>query len=333
MDGAARGAAEATDIAGRFDALYSIEWSRSPLDVTGMIAAARRLRELVRRNRYDIVHVHTPIAAFVTRAALGWRRHGSGPSVIYTAHGFHFMPGRKRHVNLLFQSAEKIAGLWTDYLVTINRTDEAAARRLRLVPPARVRYMPGIGIDPEHYAPSDVASDEPVFLMIAEFTANKRHCDVIAALARMQNRSGRLMLLGEGPTEAAIRAQVQAAGLSDRVEFAGLQRDVRPWIQKARALVLPSFREGLPRSVMEALSSGVPVIGSQIRGISDLLANGGGKLFPPGDVDSLTAHLDWFAEHPAEARHMGETGRASIAKYDVKNVIALHEELYRSAMQ
>jgi glycosyltransferase involved in cell wall biosynthesis len=344
VDAAANGIADCAACRRHFDRTYEVQWSRSPFDVGAVFKAIRRIRALCRSGKYDLVHVHTPIAAFVTRLALS-RCGQIRPFVIYTAHGFHFHSRGARWKNLVFQSIEMIAGKWTDYLITINGEDYDAALRLRLAPPDRVRLMPGIGIDLDQFKPECAAIDSidavrrrlgtpgevPIFLTIAEFIPRKRHVDVIRAIAVMQNREARLILVGDGPLSRALEALVLEYNLAGRVHFAGQQNDVRPFICAARAVLLPSFQEGLPRSVMESLACGVPVIGANIRGIRDLLSNGGGALFEPGDVAELARQMDWFADHPAEAALAGDRGRQAMAKYDISHLIQMHEHLYAAA--
>ncbi|HET98486.1 MAG TPA: glycosyltransferase family 1 protein, partial [Desulfurivibrio alkaliphilus] len=102
-----------------FAECWEIGWSRNPWSVGSLWRAMARVREVVDRGDYDIVHVHTPVAAFITRLALArWRRAGR-PQVIYTAHGFHFHRGGRPWKNVLFRGLEKLAGRWTDYLVVI----------------------------------------------------------------------------------------------------------------------------------------------------------------------------------------------------------------------
>src|SRR5262249_22933246 len=157
--------------------------------------------------------VHSPVAAFVARLALRHLRKRGKPRVIYTAHGFHFYEGRCRLRGALFRTLEQCAGRWTDFLVVINREDEQAARRYGIVPPARVRYMPGIGVDRWRYSAgagseADVArvrqelgvgSADRLFLMVAEFIARKRHRDALDALARLRRPEACLALAGAGP--------------------------------------------------------------------------------------------------------------------------------------
>jgi glycosyltransferase involved in cell wall biosynthesis len=342
VDAMANGIERSGDCLSHFDNVHGIEWSRRPWDYHNLIHAVRTVRAVVASGAYDIIHVHTPVASFISRMALAWRCPGKRPAVIYTVHGFHFQPGNNRLWNLVFTALERVAGRWTDFLVTMNRTDELAARRLGIVPPDRLRYIPGIGIDTDYFHPTAVSAaaaatlrgrfrieeDAPVFVMIAEFTRRKRHGDAVAALSRMRNRGAHVIFVGEGPQRRAVERQSIESGVRDRVHFAGLQENVRPFILAARATILPSAQEGLPRSLMESLSCGVPVVGSDIRGTRDLLADGGGLLFPVGDVSAFASRLDWVVENPEKAIEMGTRARSCMGRYATANIIRLHEELY-----
>jgi len=325
-----------------FDRVHDIGWSREPFDLPGHVCGLRKVRSLTSNNQYDIIHVHTPIPGFLTRLALAWPGARPKPAVVYTAHGFHFHPTNSWLRNQVFAKLEKLAGSWTDCLVTINPTDWKAAAELRIVPRNRLLYMPGIGIDLSHFRPDAITpqavqalrdafglrGNEPVFTMIAEFINRKRHRDALLALAQMHHRTAHLMLVGDGPNRESLRTLADKLGIRSRVHFAGVQSDVRPYILASRATVLPSAQEGLPRCVMESLGCGVPVIGSDIRGTRDILKEGGGLLFPAGDEVALASQLDSVLENPGEAAKIGMAGRSQMSVYNLANVIREHENLY-----
>jgi glycosyltransferase involved in cell wall biosynthesis len=332
-----------------FDRVFSIDWTRNPLDVRAMRRAPRRVREIVAEGAYDIVHVHTPVAAFLTRLSLRHRRRGGAPQVVYTAHGFHFHPGATAGRGALFLALEKLAARWTDYLVVINRDDAAAAERWRFLPPDRVRLMPGIGVDlglyaPERVSPEDVRAlrrslhlgDQPCVLMVAEFIPRKRHVDLLRAFASIAGDDSlpraHLLLAGSGGGLEAVRAQARASGLEERTHFLGFRRDVPVLMRASSALVLPSEQEGLPRSVLEAMAMGLPVVGSRIRGTAELLEDGCGFLHGVGDAAELGSLLRRVLLDPASAQAAAARARARVARYDLANVIRLHEELYASAL-
>ena len=306
-----------------FDLLHEVPLSRSLRDLGGL-AQSRRALQQVLETAPDIVHVHTPIASFMTRLLIRRMPPSRRPAVVYTAHGFHFRAGGRAIPNAAFLTAERIAGRWTDRLIVINDEDELAARRHRIVPDRRLVRMPGVGLDTEHYAPDAVSSDSivrfraqlgiaddaPLFTIVGELNQNKRQADAIDAVARLPDARAHLALAGTGPNQPALEARANAAGLQNRVHFLGLVADVRPVVRASTAVLLLSTREGLARSVMEALSLEVPVIVSTARGNRELVGDDRGMVFQTGDIGGLAEAMTWMLEHPEERRRMGERGRA-----------------------
>jgi glycosyltransferase involved in cell wall biosynthesis len=329
-----------------FDRLWEVEWSRNPLDPRNLLGTPRIISKIVARERYDIVHVHTPVAAFVTRYALKDLRTQLRSTIIYTAHGFHFYAGQNPVKNFMFLALEKLAGHWTDYLVTINLQDEAAVAQHRLVAPGYSRNMPGIGIDLDYYNPQLVAAEDvarvraelglkpetPLLLSVADFTPNKRNRDTISALAKLARPDVHLAIAGTGTVMAQAQQLAIDLGIADRVHFLGRRNDVRVLMTAASANILVSGREGMPRSVMESLALEVPTIGTKVRGTQDLLAGGYGLLVDVGDVQGLTDAIAQILDRPEDAKRMAQRGREHLSAYDLKQIIKLHEKLYAEAI-
>ncbi|PAX60013.1 glycosyltransferase family 4 protein [Brunnivagina elsteri] len=329
-----------------FDQVWEVEWSRNPLDPRNLMTTPNVIQDVVRQEHYDIVHVHTPVAAFVTRYALRNLRKQLRTRVIYTAHGFHFHPGGKALKNSLFLALEKFAGSWNDYLVVINRDDEQAAKRYWLNPPERVRYMPGIGVDAEYYNPNAISTpdvervrqemginaDTSLFLSVAEFNPGKRHRDIIHALAKLNRDNICIAFAGTGPLMGAMQQLASELGVENQVKFLGFRKDITTLICASVATILASEREGLPRSIMESLCLEVPVIGAEIRGIRDLVTQDCGYLFPVGDIQALADSIAMIADNPQKAQIMGKKGRDRMAAFELRQVIDLHEKLYTEAL-
>ncbi len=350
VEAAAAGASADPTLGDVFDRVHDLPLSRSLRDLPSLIRGARATGVVVSEVGPDIVHVHTPIASFLTRFAVRRMPAGRRPLVVYTAHGFHFHSGGPRLVNLLFLTAERIAGRWTDRLIVINDEDEAAARRHRIVPERHLVRMPGIGLDTSWYAPTNArdavvegsgathaaaagsSSAVPYFVLVGEFSANKRQADAVAALASMRHGDARLVLLGDGVGRGRVEAIAQDLGVSDRVDFAGLVDDVRPIVEGAVALLNTSHREGLNRSVMEALALEVPVIASTARGNAELVGDAG-VVVAVGDVRGLAEAMDRLIDAPDERRELGRRGRQRmIERYDIATVLGLHDRLYESLL-
>ena len=157
VEAAANGATDDPVLRDTFDRVHEIPLSRSLLDLDGLARGARSLLAILETSEPTIVHVHTPVAAFVARTAVRRLPAGRRPAVAYTAHGFHFYEGGNPATNTLFLTAERVAGRWTDRLVVINGEDFAAARRHKIVAPGRLVRMPGIGIDTDRWSPTSVS--------------------------------------------------------------------------------------------------------------------------------------------------------------------------------
>lgn len=347
VDALANGATENEHIATSFDHCYDVAWSRNPLDPRNLLTSASTVREIVEAGSYDIVHVHTPVAAFVTRWALRALPRATRPIVIYTAHGFHFYGGQRPLPHAVFRTFERLAARWTDYLVTINAEDEMAAKRLGGISPNRVRRIPGIGVDVDRFAPGVVAaadaatarselslSDTDFMLtMIAEFSPVKRHDHVLQAISRVRDERIVLVLVGDGPLEAQVRDRVAALGLTKRVRFAGYRRDIAAVLAASDALVLVSEREGLNRSALEAMASSRPVIGTDTRGIADAVDNRSGWIVAKNDVTALAAAIEAAAGDPTECARRGHAARERVLReFALPRIIAEYEELYREAL-
>ncbi len=328
-----------------FDRIHAMPWTRRPRDPVNLTGAPRALRRLVAREGYDIVHPHDPVPGFVTRYALRGVRRRLGVAVVYTAHGFHFHRGAPLRDHLTLRVAETLASLWTDFLVVINQEDLAMTQRLPIAR-ERVVYMPGIGVDTSRYAAGNVpdgaaeavrrelglADGQQLLLMVAEFIPRKRQLDAVEALLRSGREDVVLAFAGVGELEERVRAEAAARGLGERVRFLGFRKDVPSLLSASFALILPSEREGLPRCIMEAGCLERPTIAYDIRGVHELVDADTGVLGPLGDVDALAAGIRRLAAEPETVRAMGGRARQAMDRFDIGNILTLHEDLYRRAL-
>jgi glycosyltransferase involved in cell wall biosynthesis len=342
----ARGASECIECREAYDRVWDVCWSRNPLNPQNLLVAPRRIQQIVVEEEYDLVHVHSPVAAFATRYALRGLRRTGKPKVVYTVHGFHFYEGGPALQNALFLNIEKLAGRWTDQMVVINQEDHQAAQSHHIIPPGRLHYVPGIGVNTEVFRPELVSAgdveavreelglepEDSLFLMVARFEVGKLHSDAIRAFARLSGKNTHLAFAGDGALMGEMQALAEELGARHRVHFLGHRDDIPVLVRASVALLLPSQREGLSRSVMESLSLEVPVIGTDVRGIRSLLDNGCGLLVQPGDIEALTEGMAWMIDHPQEAQSMGRRGRERMVDYDLKRILALHEALYETAL-
>jgi len=215
------------------------------------------------------------------------------------------------------------------------------------VPADALMYMPGIGVNMQYYNRASVSpaslerlrhelelsSEDLLFTMVAEFNRGKRHADALRALARVGNPACHLALAGTGPLLPAMQQLAENLGIRRQVHFLGFREDIPRLLCASTATLLPSEREGLPRCIMESYCCGVPVIGTNIRGIRELITESSGFKVPVGNVEQLGKAMRWMCEHPQIARVMGERGRERMHSYDFQLVVGFHEELYARAMK
>lgn len=283
--------------------VYPVSCTRQ-VACTGNLRAARELREVVRRNGYDIVHCHTPVAAACARIACrGLRK--NGVKVVYTAHGFHFYKGAPLKNWLFYYPVEKVLSYWTDCLVTINKEDYRRAQKKFHA--KRTEYVPGVGIDLKKFCVPDfvqdidgthipymlwrkkkreefgLVSEDFVIVSVGELNANKNHKVVIEAVARLKNKKIKYLICGKGGLEDELTGFIEKLGLEKQVFLLGFCNDIREILWMGDLFAFPSKREGLPVALMEAMASGIPCIASNIRGNRDLFGKEKVKYLLPTD--------------------------------------------------
>jgi len=289
-----------------------------------------RLVRLFRDERFDMVHVHTPIAALLGRLAA--RRAGAG-RIVYTAHGFYFHERMAPWKRALFVALEKWGGRHTDILFTQAEEDAESARRLGLCRGGVIEAI-GNGVDPARFSPAadggeararlraelDTPEDAVVIMMTGRMVAEKGYPELFAAMAGQD-----VILWAAGERLASDHAAPIGAGvLPSNVRLLGHRQDVPDLLRAADIFTLPSHREGMPRSIIEAMMVGLPVIATDIRGSrEEVVADETGLLVPVADKKALAAAIGELSGDAARRGRMGEAGRRrALELYDESEVIA-----------
>lgn len=179
------------------------------------------------------------------------------------------------------------------------------------------------GVDPARYATDPARAPGREVLFIGRLAAAKGVPVLLEAFgrARAVHPDARLTLIGDGPSRKSLEARAAELGLSDAVRFTGYlsQDEVASELSRADLFALPSFAEGVPVVLMEAMASGLPVLTTRIAGIPELVEDGvSGRIVAPGDVDAFAAALTDLLADPVAARAMGQAGRDKVrAEFDV----------------
>ena len=306
--------------------------------IRDILKSYRILKRLSRENRYDLLHCHSPIGGALARFAVRKERRRGSTKTVYTAHGFHFYKGAPKKNWLMFYPVEKLCARLTDVLITINREDcDFAKRKLRA---GRVEYIPGVGVDIDKISSVEVdkaakkeffgiPADSPLLLSVGELNENKNHELVLRALASVRDLRVHYAIAGKGNLERHLMSLSRELGLEDRVHLLGYREDVYEFYRIADVFVHPSYREGLPVSVIEAMASGLPVVASKIRGNEDLIEEGGGFLLSPKDEDGFADAIEKLISSGSLRRKMGEYNREAVRKYSTEPVCEALLEIYK----
>jgi glycosyltransferase involved in cell wall biosynthesis len=209
-----------------------------------------------------------------------------------------------------------------------NPDDLALFVARKMVRPDQAKLLPGSGIDLDRFAPSPQPSDPPTFLLIARLLGDKgvREFVEAARMLRAEGADARFQLLGpldEGNRTAIRRDELDRWVGDGVVEYLGETDDVRPFVEKATAVVLPSYREGLPRSLLEASAMARPLVATDVPGCREVVVDGEtGVLCDAGDASSLAAAMRRVASMtPQQRRAMGMAGRRRVEERFSETVV------------
>lgn len=311
--------------------VHHIPFTRSPFS-KGNIAAYKQLKQLMLEGDYDLVHCHTPVGGVLGRMAA---HAAKVPYVLYTAHGFHFFDGAPKKYWLIFYPVEKFLSRWTDALVTITREDFDRARNKFSA--KKTVYIPGVGLDTARFSSNadgrakirtelGLNDNDFMLLSIGELNTNKNHSAVIKAIAGMDITYA---IAGRGDKDSELQALALEQGVDLRL--LGYRNDVADLYYAADAYILPSLREGLNVSLMEAMASGKPCLCGKIRGNVDLIEDRvGGYLFDTHDIASIQDAIKKTLSMTEDGRKaMGQTNQEKIKNFDKSIVEKIMREQYQ----
>ncbi len=309
-----------------------------------------RLYRVMRHERFTIVHTHTAKPGLLGQLAA---RLAGVPVVVNTVHGFYFHDRMHPRWRRFYIMMEKIAARCSDVILSQNREDIQAALLEGICRAEKIKFL-GNGIDVQRFDRGTLnpqlleekrrefglSPGEPVVGFVGRLVEDKGILELMQAARLILQRRPEVKFLLIGPTDweksdALTPETARDYGLAEACIFTGLRRDMPELYALMDVFVLPSHREGFPRSPMEASAMGVPCVVTDVRGCREAVEQDrNGLLVPLGDVPALAeAILDILANRE-KARRMAEAGRAlALERFDERLVFATVKAEYARLLQ
>ncbi len=318
---------------------FPISISRNISHFSSHVRTIWQLYKFFRRERFDVLHVHTPIAALLGRVA---GRLARVPLIVYTAHGFYFHDEMPKFKYRFYVLLEKLSGRWTDMLFTQSSEDALVAVAEGIADRANVLEI-GNGVNAELFNPADstqktrvrmtlgIPEDACVVGVVSRLVREKGLVEFLEAAAELNKAFPKVyfLLVGErlsSDHDASIDQELQAAQkqLGSRLVAVGYRADVADLLGAMDIFCLPSYREGMPRSIIEAMMMALPVVATNIRGSrEEVVAEETGLLVPIRSPAALVQSLGRLITDPELTRRMGKSGRQrALELYDERRVVA-----------
>ena len=308
------------------------------------------LGQLMRAKKYDLVHTHAPVASVLGRVAA---KLAGVERIVYTAHGFYFHEHMPRHKYALYHGIEKSVARITDRILVQSQEDYDTAVTSGIGSAEKIRYL-GNGIGLSRFDPSANSSASktrlrrelgipegrsPILGITGRITKEKGFGELVEALSLLRSDFPEAHLLVIGGQLSTERDAFQDElvdfigdhGLESYVTFTGFRSDVQELLGLLDLFVLPSYREGLPRSVLEAMAMELPVVATNIRGCREAITDEvTGLLVPAKNARALAEAARRILVDPDLALRMGKAGRERVVTtFDERFVFARLEKYYR----
>lgn len=308
-----------------------VEISRN-FNVFSHIRSLVSLYGLMKRERFDVVHVHTPVAGLLGRVAA---KFAGIECIVYTAHGFYFHDEMSPPAKKIFVFLERLAGSISDLIFVQSAEDLEEAVKEKVAPRDKLVHI-GNGVDPELFGKElYIERREPlkkefglegrtVIGYVGRIVKEKGVEELVKAASIVKKSIPEAIFLLVGEALASDRDDcgkeldriIEESGIEGDVVFTGYRNDVPALLSLMDVFVLPSYREGMPRALIEAMATGLPAVATDIRGCREEVVEGEtGLLVPPGDEESLSSAIIRLARDREAMDSMGSRARRRVLEH------------------
>ena len=318
--------------------VVSIDVIRRPIRPLWDLGGLMRLHKFLRGQPYRVVHTHTSKAGFVGRFAAWLAR---VPVIIHTVHGFAFHERSPRAVLLFYTWLERVASRWCDRIVSVSEFHCRWALELGICDPGKILAIPN-GITPAASSQSVAAgqlrqtlgarADDVLVFSTARLAPDKGLDYLIHAAAKLAqtDRRYQFAVAGDGPMRPSLEKLAADLGVSDMVTFLGFRQDIADLLGACDLVALPSLREGMSISMLEAMAAAKPIVASSIGSNRELAAQAGmARLVPPADAAALAEAIRELGQTPALRARLSSEARALFeGRYTEDKMLDSYRRLY-----
>lgn len=303
------------------------------------IKAYKQLKQIIKEEKIEAIQCSTPIGGTLARLA-AWRC--GVKNVIYAAHGFMFFNGAPLINRTLYKWPELLLARVTDTLITIIEEDYRAAQSFKLRGNTKPYMIHGAGVNVGVQVNIDKSkkrkelglNDSDIVVVSAgDLNPNKNNRIVIEAFSHIKNKHIHYAICGTGMLEEDLKKLAKRLGVEDNIHFLGFRRDMPEILASSDIFVMPSFREGVPRAIMEAMDLGLPCVGSKTRGIADLIEDGkGGFVSNAKDSVGFAKVITKLAENPEMRYRFGQFNKGKVKMYSKEIVRKELTDIYKKVL-
>lgn len=294
-----------TDVAGKLGVpVFLNRFLKREISVINDIRAFLKMNSFLRKIRPDIVHLHSSKAGIIGRLSCSYL---SIPA-IFTAHGWGFtegVPSLRRYIALF---AEKLVGPCSCHIITVSEYDRKLALKYKVIEAGKISVIHNCIADLQFER--TISAQRIQIVMVARFAHPKNHDVLFNTLKSLEYLKWELQLVGDGPLLADCKRRVEDLGLSSRIHFQGAHSQVPLVLANSHIFVLTSQYEGFPICIVEAMRAALPIIASNVGGVSEAVTDWeNGYLVPSDREDLLRKYLEILITNEVLRSKMGTLSR------------------------
>ena len=321
------------------DNFIQLPIERKPFSLKN-IKAICKLKKLLKVEKFDLIHCHTPMGSVVARLSAKSSRK-KGTKVVYTAHGFHFYKGAPLKNWIIYYPVEKICSRWTDCLITITNEDYKFAKN-HFKNIKKIEHVNGVGMNAKRLEKGltesekndirenlKIKSDDIVFSYVAELNSNKNQMLLIHIIERLKDSypNIKLLLIGNGPLKERYKEYIDENNLNEFIKLLGKRNDINELLSITDIYMASSKREGLPVNIMEAMYKGIPIVATDNRGHREIAMNSK-NIFIEKDITEMEQKVIDIISNMKNYKELSQEEHNDSKKYSIESVIERMNEIY-----